>query len=134
MKFPKAVVEKTMTDNIRKTHIKVELKIREISNSVVPEPRGSSPHSPEPALRGSSVHFVTNQRFYGGGLLAPCPTPKLEGHTLSAARNCCSLYLQLPFISGGHLLHPQPEGVPCHGDGTCLTWQDKGNTKPNRQN
>jgi hypothetical protein len=27
-----------------------------------------------------------------------------------------SIYSQLPSISGGLLLHPQPEDVPCHGD------------------
>jgi hypothetical protein len=27
-----------------------------------------------------------------------------------------SIYLQLPSISGGHLLHLQPEDAPCHGD------------------
>jgi hypothetical protein len=25
-------------------------------------------------------------------------------------------YSQLPSISGGRLLHPQPEDAPCHGD------------------
>jgi len=28
----------------------------------------------------------------------------------------CSVYSQLPSISGGLLLHPQPEVVPCCGD------------------
>jgi len=27
-------------------------------------------------------------RFYGEELLAPCPTPKLESHPLSAVRDC----------------------------------------------
>jgi len=27
-------------------------------------------------------------RCYGEGLLAPCPSPKLEGHPVSAFRDC----------------------------------------------
>jgi hypothetical protein len=40
--------------------------------------------------------------FYGEKLLAPRPTHKLEDHSLS--------------ITGGRLLHPQPEDEPCRGD------------------
>jgi len=32
--------------------------------------------------------FRDKTRFYGEELLAACPTPKLEDHTLSAVRNC----------------------------------------------
>jgi hypothetical protein len=33
-------------------------------------------------------YFVTKIHFHGEELLAPCPTPKLEDHTLSAVRDC----------------------------------------------
>jgi hypothetical protein len=39
-------------------------------------------------VRVSIERCVTHQRFYGGGLLAPRPTPKLEDHPLSAVRDC----------------------------------------------
>jgi hypothetical protein len=54
--------------------------------------------------------------FYGEELLAPRPTPKLEGHPLSAVRDCLfhvfapTLHIRRPF------LHPQPEDAPCRGD------------------
>jgi hypothetical protein len=33
--------------------------------------------------------------------------------------------LQLTSISGGRLLHPQPEDAPCHGDKGHLTWESQ---------
>jgi hypothetical protein len=68
--------------------------------------------------------------FYGEVLLAPLPTPKLEGHPLSAVRDClfnvfaATLHIRRPF------LHPQPEDAPFRGDrdglivvtGTDLSW------------
>jgi hypothetical protein len=36
----------------------------------------------------SLKHFITIKNFYGEGLSAPCPTPKLEDHPLSAVRDC----------------------------------------------
>ena len=33
------------------------------------------------------------------------------------------IYLQLPSVSESHLLHPQPEDVPCHGDRDPLITQ-----------
>jgi hypothetical protein len=54
--------------------------------------------------------------FYCEELLTPLPTPKLEGHPLSAVRNClfniftAALHIRRPF------LHPQPEDAPCRGD------------------
>jgi hypothetical protein len=42
-------------------------------------------------------------------LLAPRPAPKLEGHTLSAVRDCL-------FNIFAATLHPQPEDAPCLGD------------------
>jgi hypothetical protein len=54
--------------------------------------------------------------FYGKELLAPRPTPKLEGHPLSAVRD----FLLNVFAATLHilrpLLHPQPEDAPCLGD------------------
>jgi hypothetical protein len=32
--------------------------------------------------------MARNMSFYGEGLYAACPNPKLEGHPLSAARDC----------------------------------------------
>jgi len=49
-------------------------------------------------VQGILKHFVTSN-FYSEGLLAPCPTPKLEDHPLSALCNCL-IYSQLPSISG----------------------------------
>jgi hypothetical protein len=56
------------------------------------------------------VIFRNKLIFYGEELLAPRSTPQLEDHPLSAVRDC------LPSISGGRLLHPQPEDAPCRGD------------------
>jgi hypothetical protein len=55
-------------------------------------------------------HFCNKLIFYGEELLAPCPTPKLEDHPLSAVRDC------LFNILGGRLLHPKPEAPPCRGN------------------
>jgi len=54
------------------------------------------------------VTFSNKQAFYGEELLSPRPTPKLEHHPLSAVATAHSVYLQLPIISGGRLLHPKP--------------------------
>jgi hypothetical protein len=64
------------------------------------------------------MNFRNKPIFYGEEELAPRPTPKLEDHPLSAVRDCLLniLYSQLPSISGGRLLHPQPEDAPCRGD------------------
>jgi hypothetical protein len=62
--------------------------------------------------------------FYGEKLLAPHPTPKLEGHPLSAVRDClfnvfeATLHIRRPF------LHPQPEDAPCRGDRDRLSWRE----------
>jgi hypothetical protein len=49
-------------------------------------------------------------------VLAPRPTLRLEDHSLSALRDTYSIYSQLPFISGGRLLHPPREDAPRRGD------------------
>jgi hypothetical protein len=67
-------------------------------------------------VRSSMWLFVTILIFYGEGLLAPRPTPKLEDHPLS-----CVQYSQLTSTAGGRPFHPQPEDAPCRGDkGTHL--------------
>jgi hypothetical protein len=46
--------------------------------------------------------FESKFIFYGERLLAPHPTPQLEDHTLSFARDCLfNIYSQLPSIAGG---------------------------------
>ena len=60
--------------------------------------------------------FVIVIHFYGEELLAPCPTPKLEDHPLSAVCDCllkifaATLHIWSPFF------HPQPENLPYCGD------------------
>jgi hypothetical protein len=96
------------------------------------EPEGSSPHSQEPATcsypelksyqRISPVPrlcmvFRNMVNFYGEELSAPHPTPKPEGHPLSAVRDCifaANLHIWRPF------LHPQPEDAPCRSDSDPL--------------
>jgi len=46
------------------------------------ETEGSQPCSQKPDP-GRFETFPDNKNFYGEGLLAPCPTPKLEDHPLS---------------------------------------------------
>jgi hypothetical protein len=94
------------------------------------EPECSSPHSQEPATCPYPEQIIKSYQrispgprlcivfrnmviFYGGKLLAPRPTPKLEDHPLSAVRDCifaATLHIRRPF------LHPQPEEAPCRGD------------------
>jgi hypothetical protein len=67
---------------------------------------------------GSKLCIVVRDMviFYGEEVLRPRPTPKLEGHPLSAVRDClfnvfaATLHIRWPF------LYPQPEDVPCRGD------------------
>jgi len=66
-------------------------------------------------FRGPVYHFVTSWFLYGE-LSASLPTPKLENHPLSAVRDrLFNIYSLLPSMSGGCLLHPQPEDAPCRG-------------------
>jgi hypothetical protein len=60
------------------------------------------------------VYFRNRLIFYGEELLAPRPTRRTTACRLSAT--AYSIYSQLPFISGGRLLHPQPEDALCHGE------------------
>jgi hypothetical protein len=54
--------------------------------------------------------------FYSEELLAPRPTPKLEDHPLSAARNCLFNVFAATLHKWRPFLHPQPEDAPCPGD------------------
>jgi hypothetical protein len=56
--------------------------------------------------------FCNKLNFYGEELLTPCPTHKLEDHPCPLLY---AIYLQLPSISGSHLLHLQPEAMLCCG-------------------
>ena len=62
--------------------------------------------------------------FYGEELLARRPTPKLEGHPLSAVGDClfnvsaATLHIRRPF------LHPQSEDAPCCGNRDRLIMED----------
>jgi hypothetical protein len=63
------------------------------------------------APKGLSSHWKKK-------LLALCSTPKLKEHLLSAAQNCLiqHTYWQRPSLSSGHILNPQSEDAPYHGD------------------
>jgi hypothetical protein len=54
--------------------------------------------------------------FYGDELLALCTNPKLNEHPIVGSTTAHSVYFQTPAVSGGRLLHPQPEDTPCRGD------------------
>jgi hypothetical protein len=62
--------------------------------------------------------------FYGGELLAPRPTPKLEDHSLSAVRDC----LFNIFAATLHIWRPSPPSATWGRampwwQGTHLTWE-----------
>jgi len=87
------------------------------------ETEGSLPHSEVPATcpypkdQSSSLWVVRNMtRFYGGELLAPRPTPKLEDHPSSAVRDCLFNIFAAIHHNWRPFLHPQPEDAPCRGD------------------
>jgi hypothetical protein len=65
---------------------------------------------------GGSKHFVTIKIFCGEGLLAPHPTPKLEGHPLSAVRDCLFNIFAVTLRIWRPSLRAQPEDAPCNGD------------------
>jgi hypothetical protein len=74
-------------------------------------------------FRGLCTNFATNKMFYGGELLAPCPTPKLEGHPLSAVRDC----LFNIFAATSHFWRSSPLSATWGRtmpwwQGTHLTW------------
>jgi hypothetical protein len=64
-----------------------------------------------------SSHFITLS-FYCEKLLGPIRFPDCRTTPCLLSVDCLFMYLQLPSISGGRLLHPQPENAPCSGDVT----------------
>jgi hypothetical protein len=111
---------------------------QELSTCSYPEPDQSSPHHPIPPLQNQSeyhIHipslgsFIQRIRpgprlclifrnkfiFYGGGLLAPRPSPKLEDHPLSFVRGSLFDIFAATLHSWRPFLHSQPEGAPCCG-------------------
>jgi hypothetical protein len=95
-----------------------------------PEPEQSSPYHLIQSLQDPYIHIPYLRSFtqrirpsprlawktpnvlvsYGEGLLAPCPSPKLEDHPLTVVRDCLF-----------SAFHPQPEDVPC-GNVRVLEW------------
>jgi hypothetical protein len=78
------------------------------------------------------VKFRNMISFLRWGVVSTSPTTKLEGHPLSAVRDClfnifaATLHIWRPFR------HPQPEDAPCRGDKqTTLTWKHRSKTCPN---
>jgi hypothetical protein len=67
-------------------------------------------------VRGALKHFVTIENFYGEGLLAPRPTPKLEDHPFLAVHDCLFNIFTATVRARRNSLHPQPEDAPCRGD------------------
>jgi hypothetical protein len=86
------------------------------------EPEGSLLCLQEPPVPRAYLTFRIQLVFYGE-VSSPCPTPNLEDHTLSAVSNYLFNifpdYPPSPPISGGRLLHPQPEDAPCRAF-TCV--------------
>ena len=98
------------------------------TKSHVPFPLLRSYQIISPGLR-LSVWTFHNIRFYGEGLLAHRSTPKLEDHALSAVRDCFFITFAATLQIGGCLLHPQPQNVPCHGDGPTYRGSCNGNCR-----
>jgi hypothetical protein len=69
--------------------------------------------SPGPRL---CIVFRNMVIFYGEKFLAPRPNPKLEGHPLSAVRDCLFNVFAATLHIRRLFLHPQPEDAPCRGD------------------
>jgi hypothetical protein len=61
------------------------------------------------------INFCNKLIFYDYELLAPRPTPSLRTTPSWLSATAYLIYSQLPSISGGCLLQPQPEDAPCHG-------------------
>jgi hypothetical protein len=66
-------------------------------------------------VQGSFLCFVTGL-FYGEGLSAPRPIPKLEDHPLSYVRSCLFNVFAANLHSWRPSLYPRPEDAPSCGD------------------
>jgi hypothetical protein len=73
-----------------------------------------------PMLRQVNPGFLimirNKLRGFTVGVVSPRPTPKLEDDPCQLSATAYSIYSQLPSISGGQLVHPQPEDAPCRDD------------------
>jgi hypothetical protein len=91
-----------------------------VTNSVAPaEPAGSLTYSQNlvTVISEAVVNNSQHIQFLRWIVVKPRPTPKLEGHPLSAVRDCLfNTFAATLHISGRHLLYPQPEDAPCRGD------------------
>jgi hypothetical protein len=68
------------------------------------------------------VNFRNKLIFYAEELLAPRPTSQAGGPPLVGCPRLLIQYIRkLLSISGGRLLHPQPEDAPCRGDKGSIT-------------
>jgi hypothetical protein len=63
-----------------------------------------------------ALKYSVIKLFYGEGLLAPRPTPKLEDRFFSAVRACLFNTFAATLRTRRTSLHPQPEDAPCRGD------------------
>jgi hypothetical protein len=57
--------------------------------------------------------FRNNKNFYSEGLIAPCPTPKLESHPSSAVRDCLFNIFPATLRTWSSSLRPQSEDALC---------------------
>jgi len=78
----------------------------------IPSPRSFKRICPNPR---PCVTFRDKLMFYGKELLAPRPTPKLEGHPLSAVRDCLVGVFAV-------ILHIQRQSIPSASRGRAMPW------------
>jgi hypothetical protein len=64
----------------------------------------------------TSTTRLESTSHYWGALLAPAQTTSWKTTHCWLSATGYSIYSQLPSISGGRLLYPQPEDAPCRGD------------------
>jgi len=87
------------------------------SQESYPEPNQSSTCVPFQIIRPSPRlvrHFIPYKLLWW--VVSP-PTNSQDGEPLCwLSTTAHSMYSQPSSISGGHLLHPQPQNEPCHGD------------------
>jgi hypothetical protein len=61
-------------------------------------------------------HFITSLFFIVRSCQHHAQPPSWRTTPCRLSATAYSIYLQPPSISGGCLLHPQPEDMPCRGD------------------
>jgi hypothetical protein len=69
-------------------------------------------------LLGSKLSITLRNKvaFLRWGVVSPRPTPSWRATPCRLSATVYLIYSQLPFISWGRLLHPQPEDAPCQGE------------------